>query len=157
VKAVTSPGIETKEVFLPLGQVSAKVQRTDALSVSGQYFYEWEHTRTPYGGPFCGAADPCFEGFDPIAVGGGGLMDSADSKCGWDSANWGVMARYDIQSTGSTIGAYCREFDDYQAWLAPQIDMANMQYRLVYPRNVKLYGLSYATNYRSAAIGAEIS
>lgn len=157
VKAVTSPGIETKEVFLPIGQVSAKVQLTDALSVSGQYFYEWDHTRMPYGGTFFGAADPFFEGPDRMAVGGGALMDRADSKFGRDSANWGVMARYDILSTGSTIGAYYREFDDYQAWLAPQVDMANMQYRLVYPRNVKLYGLSYATNYRSAAIGAEIS
>src|SRR5690606_41130895 len=76
---------------------------------------------------------------------------------GRDSANWGIMGRYDIQSAGVTLGAYYREFDDYQAWLSPRIDMGALEYRLVYPRNVKLFGLSYAGNISSASIGAEIS
>ena len=157
VKAVTSPGIETKEVFLPIGQVSAKVQVTDSLSISGQYFYEWDYTRFPFGGTYFGAADPFFEGPDRLPAAPGFDLARADSKFGRDSANWGIMGRYDIQSAGVTLGAYYREFDDYQAWLSPQIDMAALEYRLVYPRNVKLFGLSYAGNISSASIGAEIS
>ena len=157
VKAVTSPGIETKEVFLPIGQVSAKAQLTNALSVSAQYFYEWDHTRFPYGGTYFGAADPFFEGPDRLPAAPGFNLQHADSKFGRDSANWGVMARYDLQSVGATLGAYYREFDDYQAWLSPQIDMATGRYRLVYPRGVKLVGLSYAGNVGSASIGAEVS
>lgn len=157
VKASTSPGIETKEVFLPIGQISAKAQVTDALSISGQYYYEWDHTRFPFGGTYFGAADPFFEGPDRLPAAPGFDLRRADSKFGRDSANWGVMARYDIQSAGATIGAYYREFDDYQAWLSPQIDMASGQYRLVYPRNVKVYALSYAGNIASASIGAEVS
>ncbi|WP_193073435.1 DUF1302 domain-containing protein [Pseudomonas sp. FME51] len=157
VKAVTSPGIETKEVFLPIGQVSAKAQVTNNLSISGQYFYEWDHTRMPYGGTYFGAADPFFEGPDRLAAAPGFDLRRGDSKFGRDDANWGVMARYDIQSLGATVGAYYRQFDDYQAWLSPQIDMAAGQYRLVYPRNVKLMGISYAGNVGSASIGAELS
>lgn len=157
VKAVTSPGIETKEVFLPIGQVSAKAQITNNLSISGQYFYEWDHTRMPFGGTYFGAADPFFEGPDRLPAAPGFDLRRGDSKFGRDDANWGVMARYDIQRLGATVGAYYRQFDDYQAWLSPQIDMAAGQYRLVYPRNVKLMGISYAGNIGSASIGAELS
>ena len=62
MKAVTSPGIETKEVFLPIGQISARAQVTDNLTLAGQYFYEWDNTRFPYGGTYFGAADMLFEG-----------------------------------------------------------------------------------------------
>ncbi|MEH6386312.1 MAG: DUF1302 family protein [Pseudomonas profundi] len=157
VKAVTSPGIETKEVFLPIGQVSAKAQVTNNLSISGQYFYEWDHTRFPYGGTYFGAADPFFEGPDRLPAAPGFNLRHADSKFGRDDANWGVMVRYDLQNLGATVGAYYRQFDDYQAWLSPQIDLAAGQYRLVYPRNVKLMGISYAGNIGSAAVGAEVS
>jgi len=157
VKAVTSPGIETKEVFLPIGQISAKAQVTNNLSISGQYFYEWDHTRFPFGGTYFGAADPFFEGPDRLPAAPGFNLQRADSKLGRDDANWGVMARYDIQNLGATVGIYHRQFDDYQAWLSPQIDLAAGQYRLVYPRNVKLTGVSYAGNIGSASIGAELS
>lgn len=157
VKAVTSPGIETKEVFLPIGQVSAKAQVTNNLSISGQYFYEWKHTRFPFGGTYFGAADPFFEGPDRLPAAPGFNLARGDSKFGRNDANWGVMARYDIQSVGATVGVYHRQFDDYQAWLTPEINMAAGQYRLVYPRNVKVTGISYAGNISSASIGAELS
>ena len=157
VKAVTSPGIETKEVFLPVGQVTAQAQLTDSLTVAAQYYYEWEHTRFPYGGTYFGAADPFFEGPDRLPAAPGFNLDHAESKFGRDDANWGVMAMYTFQSTGSRVGAFYREFDDYQAWLSPQVDLAAREYRLVYPRDVKLFGLSWGGTVGTHSVGAEIS
>lgn len=157
VKAVTSPGIETKEVFLPVGQVTAQAQLTSNFSVAGQYYYDWEHTRFPFGGTYFGAADPFFEGPDRFPAAPGFNLNHAKSKFGRDDANWGVRAMYSIPSTGARIGAYYREFDDYQPWLVPQINNAAGEYRLVYPRNVKLYGLSYGGNIGAASVGAEVS
>ena len=157
VKAVTSPGIETKEVFLPVGQVTAQAQLTDSLTVAAQYYYEWEHTRFPYGGTYFGAADPFFEGPDRLPAAPGFNLDHAESKFGRDDANWGVMAMYTFQSTGSRVGAFYREFDDYQAWLAPQVDLAAREYRLVYPRDVKLFGLSWGGTVGTHSVGAEVS
>ena len=158
VKASTSPGIETKEVFLPVGQISAKAQVTDHLSVAGQYFYEWEPTRIPYGGTYFGAADPLFEGPDqlPLAA-NGATFQRQDSRFGRDGKNWGVMAKLNVEEVESTFGAYYRQFDDYQPWLAPQIKAAAGSYRVVYPRGVKLAGVSFARVFNTVAVGSELS
>lgn len=157
VKAVTSPGIEIKEVFLPVGQIAAKAQVTEALSVAAQYFYEWENTRLPYGGTYFGPADPFFEGPDQLPVGNGQSLNHASSKFGRDGHNWGVMAKLNVESLESNFGAYYRQFDDYQPWLAPEVRFATGDYRLVYPRGVKLVGLSFSRVINTVAVGSELS
>lgn len=156
-KAVTSPGIETKEVFLPIGQISAKAQATDNLTLAAQYFYEWDYTRLPYGGTYFGAADPFFEGPDRLPVAPGFSLKREKSKFGRDSANWGVMAKYEIEAISSNVGLYYRQFDDYQPWLAPEVSAATGSYRLVYPRNVKLVGLSFSRMFDTVSVGSEVS
>ncbi|EOE0844576.1 TPA: DUF1302 domain-containing protein [Pseudomonas aeruginosa] len=166
MKAVTSPGIETKEVFLPIGQVSAKAQVTDNLTLAGQYFYEWDNSRFPYGGTYFGAADMLFEGTHRLPALPAGVhpafpdgvnLNRTTSKRGRDGENWGVMAKLNVEAIETTLGAYYREFDDYQPWLAPQVDSVGGSYRLVYPRDVKLYGLSFSRAIATAAVGAELS
>lgn len=39
------PGTEAKESYLPVGQLSATLTLTDALSLTGYYQYKWEETR----------------------------------------------------------------------------------------------------------------
>lgn len=158
VKASTSPGIETKEVFLPVGQVSAKAQVTDHLSVAAQYFYEWQPTRIPYGGTYFGGADPLFEGPDQLPLApNGSTFQRQDSRFGRDGRNWGVMAKLNVEELESTFGAYYRQFDDYQPWLAPQIKAAVGTYRVIYPRGVKLAGLSFSRVINTVAVGSELS
>lgn len=158
VKASTSPGIETKEVFLPVGQISAKAQVTDHLSIAGQYFYEWEPTRIPFGGTYFGAADPLFEGPDQLPIApNGATYQRQDSRFGRDGKNWGVMAKLNVEEVESTFGAYYRQFDDYQPWLAPQVKQALGTYRVVYPRGVKLAGISFARVINTVAVGSELS
>ncbi|MCO8310794.1 DUF1302 domain-containing protein [Pseudomonas mandelii] len=158
VKASTSPGIETKEVFLPVGQLSAKAQVTDHLSVAAQYFYEWEPTRIPFGGTYFGGADPLFEGPDQLPVAANGAtLQRQDSRFGRDGKNWGVMGKLNVEEIESTFGAYYRQFDDYQPWLAPQVKAALGSYRVVYPRGVKLAGLSFARVFNTVAVGSELS
>jgi len=157
VKAVTSPGIETKEVFLPVGQVSVKAQVTENLSVAAQKYFEWEPTRFPYGGTYFGPVDFLFEGPDRAPLAPGFNVNKRDSLEGRDSANWGVMAKLNVEQIEATVGAYYREFDDYQAWVGPQIDMASASYRLVYPREVKLAGLSFSRVFNSVSVGMDLS
>ena len=57
IKAATNPGIETKEVFLPIGQVHVNAQVADNLTLVGQYFYEWTPTRVPAAGTYLMGAD----------------------------------------------------------------------------------------------------
>ncbi len=158
VKAVTSPGIETKEVFLPVGQVSVKAQLTDTLSVAVQQMFEWDNTRMPYGGTYFGPADPFFEGPDRFPLAPGFNLERRSTKRGRDTANWGVMGKLNLEQIESTVGAYYREFDDYQPWLAPELVAApGGYYRLVHPRDVKLAGLSFSRVFNSVAVGMDLS
>lgn len=154
VKASTSPGIETKEVFLPLGQVSGRAQLTDNLSVAGQYFYEWKNTRLPYGGTYFAPADMLFEGPDKLPVAANGLafarQPSIKPK---QSGNWRVTAKYNAEAIEPTIGLYYRRFDDYQPWLSPQTLGAQAAFRLVYPKDVSLIGVSVARMIGPVSVG----
>ncbi len=157
-KAVSSPGIETKEVFLPLGNVSARAQLTSRLSVAGQYFFEWKPTRLPYGGTYFGPADMLFEGPDRLPVSStGASFGHASSVMPGNTGNWGLSAKYNAEEIESNFGFYYRQFNDYQPWFAPQVLPALGQYRLVYPKDVKLIGLSAARVIGPVSVGSELS
>nr|WP_315184549.1 DUF1302 family protein [uncultured Albidiferax sp.] len=157
-KAVTSPGIETKEVFLPLGNVSARAQLSNRLSVQGQYFFEWKPTRLPYGGTYFAPADMLFEGPDRLPVSPtGAAFTHVDSVTPKNRGNWGISAKYNAEEIESNIGLYYRRFNDYQPWFAPQTLAAQGQYRLVYPKNVQLFGVSAARVIGPVSVGSELS
>ncbi|WP_370540495.1 DUF1302 domain-containing protein [Azospirillum sp. INR13] len=152
-KAVSSPGIETKEVFLPVGQVSAKAQLSPNLSIAGQFFLEWDPTRVPAGGTYLAPAD--FLLGDRLAVGGNRSIPRIGDLEPHNIGNWGVNARYNIESIDSTVGAYYRAFDDYTPW-GPQTLPTG--YRFVYAKDTKLIGLSFNTiGLGGASIGTEVS
>lgn len=56
---MSSPGIEAKELFRPLTQLSTSVQATPELSFAAQYFLKWEQSRGAEAGTYLGAATPC--------------------------------------------------------------------------------------------------
>lgn len=151
-KAVSSPGIETKEVFLPIGQISAKAQLSPDLSIAGQYFFEWEPTRAASGGTYLSSAD--FFGADRIPLAPGFARPHLGDILPDESGNWGVSARYRFDAIDGTVGVYYREFDDY----TPGVYASASGYRLVYQKDVKVIGLSYGTiGLGGASIGAEVS
>ena len=119
MKAVSSPGIETKETFLPINQLTFKAQVTDKLSLAGQYALDWKATRVPYAGTYLMGADnapgvdrfaltPCNPALGPyscLAMANTAVKTSGDK-------NWGLSARLDVDAIDSTLGAYYRQFND---------------------------------------------
>jgi len=51
------PGSTTKEILMPVGQLSGQVQLSSALTLMGYYQYEWERTRLPAAGSYFSAVD----------------------------------------------------------------------------------------------------
>jgi hypothetical protein len=167
VKAVTSPGIETKEVFLPEAQLYLKGQVTPSLTLMGQYFLGWHESRLPYGGTYFAPADPFFEGPDrlPVAPNGATLARAESLKPG-KRGNWGIGAKLDVEAVESTFGAYYRQFNDYNPWFAPNltgfvtipgVGTVPTAYQLAYPTDVKLVGLSAAKVIGSVSAAADLS
>lgn len=167
VKAVTSPGIETKEVFLPESQLFVKAQVSPALALAGQYFYGWHESRLPYGGTFFAPADPFFEGPDRLPVApNGATLAHAPSLTPGKRGNWGVSAKLNLEAIESSLGLYYREFDDYNPWFGPNltgfvtvpgVGTVPTAYRLAYPTGVKLVGASAARVVGPVSVATDIS
>lgn len=179
MKAVSSPGIETKETFLPINQLTFKAQVTDKLSLAGQYAFDWKPTRVPYAGTYLMGADntprvdrfaltPCNPALGPYSC---LAMANTAAKTSGDK-NWGLSARLDVDAIDSTLGAYYRQFNDtnpesgiqltsfapvsapYNAILGPALPST---FRFVYPAATKLWGLSLSKSVGPVSVGAEVS
>ncbi len=156
-KGAAIPGSETRELFLPLNQVSATYQLTESFSLAAQYYLDWEHIRAPEGGTFLGGTDFVLDGPDRTGAGLPLVRGDAlepDSKRG----NWGVKADYNfVNWNASTVGVYYREFDEKNGFWLLTNPSAPLQYRAVFPRDTKLFGISLDTTVGSFAVGAELA
>ena len=168
VKAVTSPGIETKEVFLPVNQLSFKAQLTSSISLAGQYFLEWKPTRVPNGGTYLMGADTS-PNVDRLGLGAGIAATQVDAAKPGNRGNWGLGLKWDVDAIDSTVGFFYREFDDYNPETGIQFTgfrqlvpgnpatTVPSTFRFVYAKNVKLIGASLARSIGPVSFGAEVS
>jgi len=160
LKAVTSPGTEARELYLPVNQLSAQANVTSNLSISGQYFLEWEPTRAAQGGTFLGAGDVALLGPDQLPIAPGYAIPFLDPNKPSDSGNWGVKADYFLSGVG-TFGFHYREFDEYAPW-GVQTNVnpttgAPVSAQYVYAEDVSLYGLSWGGDAFGASAGIDFS
>lgn len=151
-KGAENPSAETKELFLPVGQISFQSSISDTVSLGGQYFYEWDPNRFPEGGTYLGSTDYLWEGPDSF---NGGLR-RIGAKTPNNAGEYGLNLRWSPEwMSGGTWGLYYREFNERQGWL--QTLPTQNAYRLVYAENTKLYGVSFSKLYEGISIGSEIS
>jgi len=134
------PGLELKEVFLPVGQVYAQIDVTDSLTLEAYYQYEWEETRLDAVGSYFSTVDFLVEGGENILVpavtvldgitGGHGAgpaaalgigtttspfatIDRADDNEASDSGQWGLAVRYLASELNDTeFGFYYVNYHD---------------------------------------------
>jgi len=184
-KGFATPGVEAKELFRPLNQVSGQIQLTDTLSVAGQYFLQWESYRYPEGGTYLGPVDFAFDGPDralvtqlpnvnalPASLRGalvgysrGGPVEPKQY------GEFGLNARWSPEALDGTLGFYYRRYADKlpqplvtKAGLTPNIPgvgrvplASSSEYNLIYADNIDLYGISFAKNIGGVSIGSELS
>jgi Protein of unknown function (DUF1302) len=160
VKAVASPGIETKEVFLPLNQLSFKAQLTSNVSVMGQYFLEWKPTRVPNGGTYLMGADTS-PNVDRLGLAPNFAAPRVANDEPGNTGNWGLGLKWDVAEIGSTLGFFYRRFNDYNPETGIQFTSLSgatpTAFRFVYPRDTQLIGVSLARSLGPVSFGAEVS
>jgi hypothetical protein len=157
-KGFATPGVEAKELFRPLSQLSGQAQLTDNLSVSGNYFLEWESYRYPEGGTYLGPADFGFNGPDRVFAGPPlNIVTRANALEPKQRGEYGLSARWSPEALDGTAGFYYRRFADK----LPQPLVTQLapvpQYRLVYADDIDLFGVSLAKNIGGVSVGAEAS
>ena len=157
-KALAMPGVELKEIFRPLNQVSFTVQPTQDLTFAGQYYLQWEANTFPEGGTYLGMLDgmmndgesfflPVGPGGAPVPVRNGGDHTPREAR------DWGLKASYSPEAINATIGFYYRNFSDKM----PQVLLDATGYHFDYKSNIDLYGISFAKNILGISVGSEVS
>jgi hypothetical protein len=181
-KALTNPGVEAKEVFKPLPQLSATAQITDKLSVAGQYYFGWKPSPFPDGGTYFGV-------LDALTLGGGtylvnpALAAATSAQLGGTAVapvpfipsyndpkktgDWGLMARWSPTWLDGTAGLYYRKYTDK----LPQLVLGGFQsgpaalgafiptsFGLSYlDKRVTLVGVSLAKQIAGVSVSAELT
>jgi len=173
-KGFATPGVEAKELFRPLNQVSGQVQLTDTLSLAGQYFLEWEAYRFPEGATYLGPVDFAFNGPDRVLLAPGvGYTRGNPFEPAQRSGEFGLNARWSPEVLDGTVGIYYRRYaDKLPQGLVTQQTLRNVgtaarpnyvplsafsQYNLIYADGIDLYGLSLAKNIGGISFGGELS
>ncbi len=163
IKALSVPGTQAKELFMPVGQVSGQLRPTQSWSLAAYYQFEWRRTRLPAAGSFFSGADFLDNGGERFFTGppGQALFRGRDLTAR-SQGQWGVSARYHAERLNTEFGLYWIWFHEKlpQLYLLPGAgaDPARGQvgeYVLVYPEDVKLMGASFATTVGGVALAGE--
>jgi len=153
-KAASVPGSEVKELFLPLTQLSVVARPNDAISITGQYYFDWENTRAPEGGTYFASSDFALDGPDKAGLPGLGRRADPlgpESKRG----NFGVAVKISPEIfNGQTLGMYYRKYDEKTPWLF--LVPGTNSYRTVYARDAELFGLGFDGKLGPVSVGAEL-
>ena len=157
-KGFATPGVEAKELFRPLNQISAQAAVSDTLTLSAQYFLEWESFRYPEGGTYHGPVDFAFNGPDGQFNAALGYIRRGDAAEPKQAGDFGLAARWSPAWLDGTAGLYYRNFSDKlpQTFITQPVP-GSARYNLIYADNINLYGISLAKNIAGISLGAELS
>ena len=163
-KALATPGIEAKELYRPLNQVSGQIQVTPTLSLAAQYYLEWKSYRFPEAGSYLGFSDALLDGGEAILLPVGGttrlVTRTADVKPK-DRGDWGLAMRWSPEWLDGTAGLYYRKFSDkvpQQATLRPTASPPiPQQYLVMYGSDIEMLGLSLTRQIAGISVGVDLN
>ncbi|WP_432470110.1 DUF1302 domain-containing protein [Amphritea sp. HPY] len=149
-----SPGVDLKEIFLPVGQVYGEMDLSDTLSVGAYYQYEWDESRVDAPGTY----------FSPLDVYGQGAVGDSSAlgivtEITPDSDSYGIALRYVAEELNSTeFGLYYLRYNDF----IPTIQLTGdgtpyPSVTLEHFNDINLLGLSFGTVIGDTNISGEIS
>lgn len=152
-KAAASPGIDAKEVFLPINQLSAQAQLSDDLSFGYQYMLDWKAARLPPGGTYFGNADIIQSDSSPAL-----FPFSEPANPSKKSGQFGANLRWSPQGLGGTAGVYYRKFNEVMPWGFVKMNAVTPQnLHFAYAKDTELYGVSFTSNLNGVNVGSELS
>ena len=165
VKAA-QPGVEVKEVLLPVGQFSASYRINPQFTLGGYVQYEWKGTELPPVGSFLSTSDVIGPGREFLYMGANKVpyLGTDEPR---DSGQWGAQVRYrpitDLELSLFHVVSHDKNpatalvgWDPIPAGPGGLAYKAN-GYRVKYFEDIKLTGISATTKLGEYQLGAEWS
>ncbi len=157
------PGVEVKDILLPVGQIFAQYDVNDSLSVAAYSQWEWAKNEVSESGSYFAASDI----MDHAARQMGGLPHNADISAK-DDGQWGGAANYYAENLGygTDFGFYYINYHDknpslvfdgeYQTF-GPVTVFVPDGYHSEFVEDIKLIGFSFSTLVGDTNVGGEIA
>ncbi|RJP36351.1 MAG: DUF1302 domain-containing protein [Desulfobacteraceae bacterium] len=159
-RMVNSPGVELKDVFMPVGQFYSQIDVISNLAFAGYYQWEWEKTQLNAPGTYFSTSDLLDDGgsfllFQPAPGMLIPIPRGLDKKPG-DDGQWGISLRYLAPELNETeFGLYYINYHEKTPNF--NLNMAGGNYFLSYAEDVKLYGASVSSAVGSTNVSGEIA
>lgn len=178
VPSFRKPGAQVKEVFLPVPMVQANQTLGGLGSIEAFYQWKWRNTPIEAGcGNYWGVAggsigvDPgkCFNavsiaGSSPFGLNAGAFVNTIDGKEPRDSGEFGLAFRTYAEPLDAEFGFYAMKIHSRTPVISLQFGDFSSKGSIVpfaakweYPEDIKVYGMSVATNLAGWSVGAEVS
>ncbi|HJV01093.1 MAG TPA: DUF1302 domain-containing protein [Burkholderiaceae bacterium] len=161
IKLFSLPGVQFKEIALPVGQVSGNLQINSDLSVGAYYQYQWRPLRLPAAGSYFSPADFVGDGANLLLTPVGGAASRTHDLEGRDSGQFGARVKFKVPGSEVEYGLYAAKYDDKSP--IPVLTVTEPgaynggTYRLMYAQDVKVYGASFSTLIGETNVGGEMS
>lgn len=158
VKAFSLPNAQFKEIAIPVGQVSASLQLSPSVSIGAYTQYEWKPLRLPSAGSYFSAADFVGDGGDLLLTPDGMFARRAGDLKGSDYGQFGMQLKFKVGDVD--YGLYAARYDDkapIPVWNASTIGVSPNTYRLMYAKNISVYGASASTVLGETNVAVEVS
>ncbi|MES2870487.1 MAG: DUF1302 family protein [Pseudomonadota bacterium] len=166
VKAA-QPGVEVKEVLLPVGQFSASYRINPQFTLGGYVQYEWKGTELPPVGSYLSTSDVIGPGRDFILGANGNRINYRGTDEPRDSGQWGAQIRFrpmpELEMSLFHVVYHDKNPATALVGYAP-LDLGNGQlafttngYKVKYFEDIKLTGISATTKLGETQVGAEWS
>ncbi|MEG1038741.1 MAG: DUF1302 family protein [Pseudomonas sp.] len=166
VKAA-QPGVEVKEVLLPVGQVSASYRINPQWTLGAYVQYEWMGTELPPVGSYLSTSDVVGPGREFILGANGSRINYRGTDEPRDSGQWGAQVRF-RPVPALELSLFHVNYHDknpatalvgYQPIAVAPGVFAGVPdgYRITYFEDIKLTGISASTKIGETQVGAEWS
>ncbi|MNM33292.1 hypothetical protein D3C81_439030 [compost metagenome] len=165
VKAA-QPGVEVKEVLLPVGQFSASYRFNPQFTLGAYVQYEWKGTELPPVGSYLSGSDVIGPGREFLITPTGNVPYRGTDEPS-DSGQWGVQLRYRPVPAIELSVFHVNYHDKNPATALVGYNpvpvggglfaFASNGYRVKYFEDIKLTGISASTKLGDTQVGAEWS
>lgn len=161
IKLFSLPGVQFKEIALPVGQVSGNLQINSSVSVGAYYQYQWRALRLPAAGSYFSPADFVGDGGDLLLTPVGGAANRVADLEGRNSGQFGARVKFKVPGSEVEYGVYAAKYHDKSP--IPVLNATEPgafnggTYRLMYAQDVKVVGASFSTLIGETNVGGELS
>lgn len=150
-----TPGIEVKELFLPVGQVFTQYSLTDALGIQLYYQYQWKRTELSPVGSYFSTTDFIDKGGFNDST---GLQHREGDDTPGSTGQYGVALTYSVEQLNNTeFGLYYLRFNEHNPQIDFLTDWNQGGYRARYFDDIHLYGASFSSMVGDTNVSGELS